>query len=151
MKKNDYTKNDYYSASLNRLGDLEHLRMNQKSIILSLYCAGVSVECMFRAYILKETNSFDDKHDLFKLYNTSKMGMELSVDRRMELTSQVKKISEFWFNNLRYTSDVRLKRKIAHKFVRTSFKDINKYLDKHNNDIFDATYKIIETGKELWT
>ncbi len=151
MKSNDFTKNDYYSAALNRYKNLEHLKTNKDSIIFSLYCAGVAAECMFRAYILKETRAFDEKHDLLKLYTKSKMWLTLTDEQKIELSISVKKISDFWFNNLRYTSDSRAKRKIAHKFVRTNFKDINKYLEKHNNDIFMATKNVIEIGEKLWT
>jgi hypothetical protein len=152
MQANDFTKDDYFSASINRFEDFKHLRTNQKSIIFTLYCAGVSTECMFRAYILNETKEFDSKHDLYKLFIKSKMMLRMSESEREQLSLSVKRISDFWFNNLRYTSDKRAKRKIAHKLVqRTNFKDINKYLEKQNIDIFEATEKIIEIGKNKWT
>jgi len=46
VKSKHFTKNDYISASLLRRDDVEHLKKNLKSIIMTLYCAGVSIECL---------------------------------------------------------------------------------------------------------
>lgn len=150
MKSKDFTKTDYYTAALLRKGDLEHLRKNESSIIFSLYCAGVAVECMLRAYIRIETKEFDSRHDLSQLFEKSKLALIISPEDKGKVTASITKIAQFWSNNLRYTSDTRMKRFIAHKIVRTKFKDINKYLKKHNNDIFEATEIIIKMGETSW-
>jgi hypothetical protein len=145
-----FTPNDYYSASLLRLEDLNQLKSNQRSIIFSLYCAGVAVECMLRAYITKYTAEFDSKHNLEKLFEKSLLGRYVDPENKEEIVAAVKKANKIWTNDLRYTSDKRLKRIIAHEMVKTNFKDINKYVDKYYSDFFDAADLIIQTGKSKW-
>ncbi len=147
----DFTHTDYYTASLTRMADLKHLRTNQNSIIFSTYCAGVSIECMFRAYITKYTKEFDAKHNLEKLFEKSLLGSNLSENEKEKLTIAVKKANKIWNNDLRYVSEKRMKRKIAHENVKANFKDVNKYLEKYKSDIFKSTELIIKTGILKWT
>lgn len=147
----DFTHTDYYTASLTRQYDLEHLRKNQNSIIFAIYCAGVSIECMFRAYITKYTKEFDAKHNLEKLYEKSLLASKLETNERIKVTIAVKKANDIWNNDLRYVSEKRMKRKIAHKNVKTGFKNVNKYLDNFYSDIFDSTDIIIQKGTDKWT
>ena len=119
MATRHFTHTDYYTASLLRNEDLQHLKTNQKSIIFSLYCAGVAIECMLRAYITKETSDFDSKHDLEKLYEKSKIALLLNTEEKQSISIAVKNANKIWYNNLRYSSDLRLKRLIGHEMVRT--------------------------------
>ena len=150
MVTKQFTHTDYFSATLSRCEDLRHLRTNPKSIIFSLYCAGVTIECMLRAYIAKYTSEFDSKHDLEKLYEKSRIASTLETAEKEALAIAIKKANKVWTNNLRYTSDKRMKRLMAHEKVRTEFKDIHKYIDKYYSDIFDATDLIIKTGQDKW-
>jgi hypothetical protein len=146
-----FTHTDYYSASLTRYADLTHLRTNTNSAIFSVYTAGVTIECMFRAYITKYTKEFDSKHDLEKLYAKSLLGSEFDTNEKEQLTIAVKKANEIWTNDLRYASEKRMKRIIAHKNVKANLNDVNKYIERDFSAIFDATELIIEKGKVKWT
>jgi hypothetical protein len=149
----DFTHTDYYSASLTRQADLLHLRTNPQSIIFSVYCAGVSIECMFRAYITKYTKEFDSKHDLEKLYEKSQIANLLDEKEKENITAAVKNANRVWSNDLRNVSEVRMKRKISHEFVKKGFKgkDIIKLISIYHSDIFSATDLIIKTGQSKWT
>lgn len=151
MTKHRFTATDYYLASLTRYADLTHLRTNRNSAIYSVYTAGVSMECMFRAYITKESNEFDSKHDLEKLYVDSKLGANFNTDEKQRLAIAVKQANAIWTNNLRYTSEKRIKRLIAHKNIKANLNDVNAYVSREYDDIFNATELIIEKGKEKWT
>ncbi|WP_033960417.1 hypothetical protein [Psychroserpens jangbogonensis] len=146
-----FTPADYYSASLSRQKDLNHLLKNPNSIIFASYCAGVSIECMFRAYIVKYTYEFDSKHNLEKLYLKSLISQKLNVNEKQKMTIIVKKANQIWNNNLRYTSEKRMKRIIAHKNVKSKFTDVNKYLSNYQSEIFKAVDFIIKTGESKWT
>lgn len=149
----DFTHNDYYSASITRQADLSHLRSNPSSIIFSVYCAGVSIECMFRAYITKYTKEFDSKHDLKKLYEKSQMANLLDEKEKEILTAAVKNANRIWFNELRYVSELRMKRKISHELIKKGLKgkDIIKQIDIYHSDIFKASDLIIKIGQSKWT
>jgi hypothetical protein len=149
----DFTHTDYYSASINRQADLLHLAKNPDSVIFSVYCAGVSIECMFRAYITKYTKEFDSKHDLEKLYEKSQLSNLLDEKEKENLTIAVKSANRLWSNDLRYVSEVRMKRKISHYLIKKGLKgkDIIKLIGIFHSDIFSATDLIIKTGQEKWT
>lgn len=155
-KKNKklFTATDYYTVALERTEDLKHLRDNQESIIFSLYCAGTAIECMLRAYIKKHTDQFDSRHDLNELYMDSKISAFLQTDEIAELSNAIRIANSKWKNNLRYTSEIRMKRIIVHELCRSGFKDkfkdINKYIYKNYSELFDATDLIIKIGKEKW-
>jgi hypothetical protein len=151
MKVIHYTHTDYFDAAICRSEDLEHLQTDQKRMIFSLYCAGVSIECMLRAYITKNTSEFDAKHDLIKLYDKSKIALILNEAEKEEITAALKSANKIWNNNLRYTSEKRMKRIIAHQGVKAKITDINKYLNKNYSDIFEAQKIIIQIGKEKWS
>ncbi len=151
MATNHFTHTDYFSASLTRQSDLTHLRQNKNSAIFSVYIAGVAIECMFRAYITKYTKEFDAKHDLEKLYTKSLLGSELDTKEREVFTIAVKRANQIWSNDMRYASEKRMKRLIAHKNIKADLNDVNKYIERHFSDIFEATEIIISKGREKWT
>lgn len=151
MATNHFTHTDYFSASLTRYADLTHLKRNTDSAIFSVYCAGVSIECMFRAYITKYTKEFDAKHDLEKLYAKSLLGSEFDTKEKEQLTIAVKRANQIWSNDMRYASEKRMKRLITHKNVKAGHNDVNKFIERHFADIFDATDLIIIKGQEKWT
>lgn len=147
-----FTHTDYYTASESRYYDLHHLRKDTNSTIFSLYCAGVVIECMLRAYITRYTREFDSKHDLLKLYVKSRLASYLNDDaEKLKLTVAITKAGKIWKNDLRYASQKRMKRIIAHEIVKTKFVDINKYILIRNKDLIEATELIYKTGKSKWT
>lgn len=151
MATKKFTSNDYYSAALLRNADLQHLRSEEKSIIFSIYCAGVTIECMLRAYIVKNTAEFDSKHDLMKLYEKSQIALVLTETEKEELLVAIKNANKIWKNDLRYTSDKRMNRLIGHEMGRTKYKDVNKFVKGFYSEIFEATNLIITKGIEKWT
>jgi hypothetical protein len=151
MNDDKFTGRDYFSASLLRMADLEYLRLNNNSIILSVYCAGVAIECMLRAYIREYVSSeFDGRHDLRELYEKSGIASRLKDSEKEKLIAAVTAAQRRWYNNLRYTSDIRMKRIIGHNMARTKCKDINSYIKKYYSDIFDAANLIVKKGEEKW-
>ena len=138
-----FTHTDYFSASLSRHADLKHLRLNKDSLIFSVYCAGVSIECMFRAYISKYTKEFDTKHDLEKLYAKSLLGSQFDIEEKEQLTIAVKRANKIWSNNLRYTSEKRMKGLIAHEYVKAGHSDKNIFMERLFSEIFEADRKSV--------
>ena len=102
-------------------------------------------------HITNETNEFDSKHDLEKLYIDSKLSLNFNTDDKEKLAVAVKEANAIWTNNLRYASEKRMKRIIAHKNVKAKLNDVNAYINRESNAIFSATELIIEKGKQKWT
>jgi len=141
------SNNDSYSAAHSRIKDMEQLRKNEDSIVFALYCSGVAVECMLKAF---SSEPFDGRHDLLKIFNQSDIGSKLSERKKEELSLHVKKISKFWRNDFRYYSEIRMKRLIANEMVHSKGKNINKYLNKYKNFIFQSSIIIVQIGDIAW-
>src|SRR5436190_19593460 len=69
----------YYKVSLERRRQAWSLYREEEgaSFALAMYVAGVAVESMLRAFKLFYEPTFDEKHDLMKLFKASRM---LSID-----------------------------------------------------------------------
>ena len=122
MNYKKYTPNDYLSAAKSRFYDCNHLKENDNCIIFAIYSAGVSIECVLRAHITKYTKEFDSKHDLKKLFLKSLIIQKLSNTKKEKAISFIKIANELWSNDLRYYSEKRMKRILAHKFVSKNTK-----------------------------
>jgi hypothetical protein len=152
----DYTDTDYYTAAIERLQDFKHLSKEQDRIIFTVYSAGVAIECMLRAYILKYNPMFDSKHDLENLLIDSKLttlfdeGNKKEQKEREAIIVAIKQAKKVWNNNLRYYSEKRLKRQFGHEMANTKHKDINKYFFYKCSELFNATHLITEIGIAKW-
>lgn len=140
----------YFDAAFNRKIDFEHLNTNNDSAIFSLYCAGVAVECMLRAYITRYTSEFDGKHDLQKLYIQSQLSTLLSEKEKSELLYAIKTIKRHWSNDLRYHSIKKMKLLIGHEFAQSKSKDFTKFIRYYFEEVFTLTNHILKIGREKW-
>ena len=141
---NKFSAREYHSASKAREYDMNHLLTDTNSMIFSIYCSGVAVECILKAHILLETNEYDSKHDLKRHYEKSKLGLQLTSTQRERFIIAIKKVDAIWDNNLRYTSHIRMKRILAHKIARANYKDFNKYLKKITGEFFISVEYILK-------
>ena len=112
----------YFTASLERLKQAWDLYREGSSYALAMYTAGVSVECMLRAFKMLRDPTFDEKHDLKRLFRASGM---FNVDPTVmtsqglsqteaeahfrELQIAVTDVCELWSNDYRFASEERLR------------------------------------------
>ena len=89
---------------------------------MSMYVAGVSVECFLRAYKMLRDKTFDERHDLRRLFKASGM---LSVDpavlrargltesqindHHCDLQTALADVYKLWSNEYRFASEDRLR------------------------------------------
>ncbi len=76
----DFTPEHYYRAALERMSQAQNLyRQGAGNYALAMYAAGLAVECMLRAFILRRGPAeFQARHDVLLLARESGM---LNVDR----------------------------------------------------------------------
>jgi len=146
-------------------------RMNQARILygydggycfaLSMYTAGVAVECMLRAFKLRRTSEFDERHDLLRLFRESGMlqineddmvAKGVSHDRAMQYTQDIRaaasEVYNLWANDYRYASESRLKSELNRM----------KQYDHAKGDVLkasalrllNAAQALTDRGTELW-
>lgn len=128
---------------------------------LTMYCAGLAVECMLRAFRWKDDASFEGRHDLLDLLKASRL---LAIDedymrRRGEpeesiyasgaqLRAAMNEVTILWHNNLRFASEARLK-----AFLKSigRVKGVKgDTLKKNARDLLTAAQTVIDRGVTLW-
>lgn len=143
--------NYYFDATYTREDDCKLLRTKNESLIFSIYCAGVAVECMLRAYIKKnKIPTFDAGHDLRELTKQSEIFYSLTDKERMRFTVELSKM-KIWNNNLRYYSNKKMESIMFERYGISGKGAFIKYMKKEAADFFDAANSIIKLGREKWT
>ena len=67
-----FRADEYYRASLERMRQANHLYSEGQSFALAMYCGGLAVECLLRAFRFAEDDSFEGRHDLIALLRASR-------------------------------------------------------------------------------
>jgi hypothetical protein len=86
-----------------------------------MYAAGLAVECLLRAYMVKRKREFESRHDLFLLFKESaildvdkdKLKAKGLSDKQIQehqavLSSSVNDVFILWRNDYRFASESRL-------------------------------------------
>ncbi len=146
-----HTSRDYYFASKERLNDFHKLRPDEKSVIFAVYCGGLAIECMLRAFITKHTDQFDGRHNLMSLFFESRITEKLSIKEKERVNILLQEASQYWRNSLRYDSISSLKRTLGHEIAYSKHKNPEKFLKKYFSNFFTITEKFIEIGDKAWT
>jgi hypothetical protein len=156
------TAEDYLSAATERLEEARSLYKRSgggASYVLAIYLAGVAVECILRAFIIKRNRLMDTGHDLVELFVQSGLGEPLDpkapIDsrdrfetRRGELSGSISGIKYRWSNNLRYTSR---KRYVKHlRDAGQLGKNRGDELKENARQVIEAAVTIVNHGVEVW-
>jgi hypothetical protein len=152
----------YYRASLERMLQARKIWTDGDSYALSMYCAGLAVESLLRAFRWTEDTTFEGRHDLSELLKASRL---LRIDddhmRRkgasedairesgLKIRSAMNEIVILWHNNMRFASE-----SSALAFLRQVGKarDIRgDPLKKNSWDLIESAQTIVDRGVVLWT
>lgn len=64
---------EYYRAGIERMRQARILHHAGASYALAMYCGGLAVECILRAFRWDKDTSFEGRHDLEDLLRSSKL------------------------------------------------------------------------------
>ncbi len=152
---------EYYRASLERLRQAKTLYKEDDAYALSMYCGGLAVECLLRAFRWRNDKHFEGRHDLIDLLKASgilrvgeehmrNLGKDEDDVRKSseEFRVAVNEIAVLWRNNLRFASEARLKAHLIQikKVQRTK----GDPLKKNAADVIDAAQLVVNRGMVLW-
>lgn len=132
------------------------------SYALAMYCGGIAVECLLRAFRWHKDPSFEGRHDLEDLLKSSDLlrihdehmrrkgvSEEQVLDYAIRLRAAMNEVVIFWHNNLRYASEASL---------RAFLKRINRLqgikgnaLKKNALDLLNAAQLVLDRGVAIWT
>lgn len=157
-----FTSEEYYRAATERMRQAREIHDSGKNYALAMYCGGLAVECMLRAYRCQKDTSFEGRHDLAELFRVSgfletheersrkKRKPEKEIERSAAgLLDAMDDVAALWQNNLRFA---------AENSLRAYLKRIGRLrgirgdaLKKNSADLLLAAELIVEEGARSWT
>ncbi len=158
----DFTADHYFRASLERMTQAQYLyRGGEGHYALSMYAAGLAVECLLRAYMVKRKREFESRHDLLLLFKESGI-LDPSPDRlkargltdsqvlehEKTMWSSVNEVFLLWRNNYRFASEERL---LAHlKKMKLYHRAKGGVLKARAADLLEAAERFVAKGLLQW-
>ena len=144
MKLND---SHYLEASAFRIQTARRLHEIGR-YSAAIYFAGVSLECLLRAFITREDPQFDQRHDLRELYKKAQLQAFIRPKDHRQAGAWLGDIWTRWKNNYRFASDDRMLaefRKLRHN--RSIKGDI---LKENSRIVVEAAYQLRTLGERRW-
>lgn len=156
-----FTADQYYRVSLERMKQASNLFRNGGSYSLTMYCGGLAVESLLRAFRWTEDTRFEGRHDLSDLLKASRLlriddefmrrrgvSEEAIQQSGIALRAAMSEVIVLWHNNLRFASEAALK---AHLIKLGRIQGIKgDPLKKNASDLLTAS-QIMDRGVTLWT
>jgi hypothetical protein len=153
---------EYFRAGIERMRQARILHSAGASYALAMYCGGLAVECILRAFRWDKDRFFEGRHDLEDLLKSSKL---LRIDENhmrrlgvsefaiMEyavvLRAAMNEVIALWHNNLRFASEASL-RAFLNRIGRVRGVKGNE-LRKNATDLLNAAQTVVDRGVALWT
>ncbi len=137
----------YYEAAQERLLEANILYQSRR-FGLSLYVAGLAVECLFRAFRSLVDPYFEARHDLPELLSIS--GLELvSAGKNSRVIAEATAILfTRWKNDIRYASEKRLRRHFKRLKLDRSIR--GDFLKENCRIALNAAQRIVAMGNQQW-
>lgn len=152
----------YFRVSVERMGQARKIHSDGNAFALSMYCGGLAVESLLRAFRWTEDTSFEGRHDLSDLLKASRLlkfdddymrrrGASEEAIRQsgLKLRGAMNQILVLWHNNLRYASEAS-----AMAFLKQAgrFQGVKgDPLKKNALDLVEAAQTVVDRGVVLWT
>ena len=152
----------YYRVSLQRMNQARWLFAQGESFALALYCGGLAVESLLRAFRWTEDDSFEGRHDLNELLKASRLPRinDESMRRKRVSEEEVRRTNREirvamndvvtrWHNNLRFASE-----DTAVAFLKQSGKAQGikgDPLKRNAAVLIEAAQTLVNRGVTLWT
>ena len=141
------TADSYRTAAVNHIGSSQDL-VEAKQYPLAAYVAGLSVECMLRAYSQHVSATFDARHDLRVWYQRSRFDAIVPTSRALEVGSSITVVATHWSNSQRYYSVELLRAEWKNDELDRGIRgDLVKELTRR---LVDAAWEIVTLGEEQW-
>lgn len=157
----EFPPEHYFQTASQRMRQAHHLYKQGASYALAMYVGGVAVECLLRGFKGRRDPTFDEKHNLLRLFWASGM---LLVDREKlrlhgwsdaridnhckAIRVAVNEIVRLWANNYRFASEERLR---SHLKSITAYRTIKgDYLKEQTRRFLNSAQQFFDKGIMLW-
>ena len=158
----DFRAEDYFQAGTERMAQSRSLFTHHIGYALAMYCAGLAVECILRAFRWRKDQSFEGRHDLEDLLKASRLlalhdehmrrkgvSPEKIQDHALGLRAALAEVVALWHNNFRFASEARLRAFLRQ--IRRLQGIKGDALKKNASDLLNAAQLIVDQGVALWT
>ena len=116
--------------------------------VSSHYLAGLSVECMLRAYRWRVDGQWDGRHFLPRLLRESGLLKEVPEDALLTFIDRFAELSRCWSNEHRYTSDGKLMKRL--NSIQASWGVKGDKLKENSRIMTEAANFIVGIGRKKW-
>jgi hypothetical protein len=162
VKAMQSTADQYYRVSLERMKQARRLYQEDAAYSLTMYCGGLAVESLLRAFRWTEDTTFEGRHDLSDLLKASRLlriddeymrrkgASEDAIQRSgVAFRGALNEVIILWHNNLRFACEASLKA-FLHKLGRLQGVKGDP-LKKNALDLLNAAQTVMDRGVTLWT
>lgn len=120
----------------------------EREFVLAHYVAGLSVECIFRAYKSRINPVLDERHDLRQLARSGRFLDRVSGEQQQRLAAALGEVVRRWDNAHRFRCE-----KALRKFLkdRRLFPRKGDVLEDSSRRITNAAIEIVSLGVQQWT
>lgn len=137
----------YREAALEHVGVARELH-DRGHFAAAHYWAGLAVECMLRAYRVREDPQFDSRHDLKQLIRDAKFYDFVPHRRQEETAAAVSELVQRWRNDHRFRSAKALRQWLRDRCPDQGVKgDALKY---SSSQIVEAAVLVVSIGERRW-
>ncbi len=138
---------DYVDTAQERLSNA-NLLYEAAQYSFALYAAGVAVESLLRAYIVRLDPILEAAHNLPLLLDASKLRQIVTPTENQRIYESLGKLSRRWKNNLRYTSNNRLRRRLKKQKMDRGIR--GDFLKENCRMAIDMAATILKIGVAKW-
>ena len=138
---------DYHDAAWDRINDALFLHTNGY-FGLAMYASGVAVECMLRAFRLLRDTSFDERHDLWELWQNTSLADFQTKPYFEKIHSSLGVVVSLWRNDFRFRSEDALRSVLRRMKANRGIK--GDFLKYNSKKLYEAAREIIQIGAEQW-
>lgn len=141
------SSDDYIDGASERIGAARAMYA-QTRYADAIYCAGVAVECVLRAFATAETDEFDSRHDLSKLVKAGTIERFVGQKQRKMVSIALGEVWARWKNNYRYVADGRLRTEMKRLQLDRGIK--GDALKENARLTLDSALTIVNKGTFQW-
>jgi hypothetical protein len=157
-----FTSEEYYRTAIERMRQAKGIHDSGQSYALAMYCSGLAVECILRAFRWQKDSTCEGRHDLDDLFKASgllqiheeqarkKRTPEEEIERFVvDVRGALREVVNLWHNNLRFASEASLR---AHLNRHGRLRGIRgNAIKKNSADLLAAAEVVVNGGVTLWT
>lgn len=139
-----FTAEDYREAAGERFNEANGAFQRGDHLAAHL-AAGLAIECMLRAYRVRVSPDFEERHDLALL--SAAYLRRMPVRQKEELRDEINEATILWQNNHRYGSSRKL---VAYLNRIGRYRRERDMLRANATRMLDAARRILDYGEERW-